>query len=387
MYPSSVSNYSGIFVHEQVKALINLGINVEVISPMPYSPKFLSLFSKKWKLISQIPKTEVIEGVKVHRPKFLAIPDGKLKQYWGFIYAFFSSSVIMKIMQTKQIDLFHVHGTLPDDHAVAILSKKFGIPFVVTVHGASVYFVSKTQKHLKQSLNAKRKSAAIICVSDVLQKKMEALIGANYGGKYYTIYNGYKNSNVIVAKKKSDEFVILFVGGIIEQKGIRYLIKAFSKINEKYGNTRLVIVGEGVLLNEIKYLVKQFGLQKSITFKGGLSPDKTLMEYSNSNVFVLPSWNEGFGVVYLEAMSQSIPIVGSKGFGISDIVIDGKNGFLVEPRNIAELYNKLEILINNEKLRLEMGQMGNKTIRELTWEKNAIEYNKVYKMILQKNKN
>ena len=66
---------------------------------------------------------------------------------------------------------------------------------------------------------------------------------------------------------------------------------------------------------------------------------------SGCDIFVLPSWDEAFGVVYLEAMSFQKPVIGTIGQGISDIIIDGENGFLVPPRNIAELQKKIEYLI------------------------------------------
>lgn len=384
MYPSSVSNYSGIFVHEQVKALINLGIKVEVIAPIPYSPKFLTPFSKKWKLMSQIPKTELIDGVKVYHPKYIAIPGGKLKQYWGYFYAFFARSVVKKIMQDKHIDLFHVHGTIPDDHAVSILSKEINIPFVATVHGASVFSIRKKKKHFLRSLNAKIEASAIICVSKVLKEKMKQYIGPSYKGEFYTIYNGFKQEVNIGKKEKDNDFVILFVGTIYEQKGIRYLIEAFYQIYNKYKNTKLVIVGSGVLLDEMKILSQKLGISNNIEFKGMLPHEMVLVEYAKSDVFVLPSWDEGFGIVYLEAMAQKIPIIGSKGFGISEVVVDGKNGFLVEPRNINDIYEKLEILINNEEIKNRLGENGYRTIKNLTWEKNAIENIKVYESVLKR---
>jgi len=384
MYPNKVDNYSGIFVHEQVKALIKLGVKVEVIAPTPYSPKILSMFNKRWRAFSKISRVEIIDGVTIHRPKFIAIPGGKMKHYWGYFYAYLAKNTVRMILQKTDIDLFHVHGTIPDDHAVSILSKKFNIPFVATVHGASVFAVRKIKNHFQQSLNSKRKSSAIICVSKVLQKKMVEYIGSLYKGNFYTIYNGYKHDVNIDRTKKSNEFVILFVGTIYEQKGIRYLIEAFYRIHNKYKNTKLIIVGSGVLLDEMKILSQKLGVSNNIEFKGAFPHEKVLKEYSRSDVFVLPSWNEGFGVVYLEAMSQKVPIIGSKGYGISDIIVDGKNGLLVEPRNSTEIYEKLEILINNEEIKNHIGENGSKTIEGFTWEKNAIENVKVYESVLKR---
>lgn len=380
MYPNSAVRHSGIFIHEQVKELINLGINVDVIAPIPYSPKLIQIFNRKWKLNGKILATEIIDGVKIYHPKYLAIPGGKLKNYWGYIYAFFANKIIKRILLEKNIDLFHVHGTLPDDHAVAILSKKYNIPFVATVHGASVYAVIKKKKHFDRSMNSKLQASGIICVSSILRNKMEEFLDGNM--KLFTIYNGYRKSSGISKIKNHDDFVILFVGTMYEQKGIRYLIDAFAKMYHKYSNVRLIIVGSGSLEDEMMLLVENLKIQNKVEFKGTLIHEKVLEEYSKSDVFVLPSWNEGFGVVYLEAMAQKIPIIGSKGFGISDIITDNINGFLVEPKNSLAIFEKLEILIENIDLRNELGNRGFETVKGLTWKKNATENIEVYKSIL-----
>jgi glycosyltransferase involved in cell wall biosynthesis len=382
MYPNSILYQSGVFVHEQVKELLKLNINVEVIAPIPYSPKLFQRYSSKWKLYNSVPKFEIIDGVRVFHPRYIALPGGKLKQFWGYIYAKTSEKIIKNILLEGKIDLFHVHGTLPDDDAVAKLSQKYNIPFIAHIHGASVFALTKRKSHFNKSMNAKVKAKAIISVSKVLQNKMKKFIGNRYSGKFHTIYNGYKKTSIVDKREKHDDFVILFVGTIYEQKGIRYLIEAFQKFNNKYRNTKLVVIGDGSLLNEMKLLSQKLGVDGSISFKGSMPHSEVLMEYSQSDIFVLPSWNEGFGVVYLEALAKKIPIVGSKGFGISDIIVDGENGFLVEPQNSEEIFLKIELLFNDSELRKQLAENGYQTIEELTWKKNAQETISVYKSVL-----
>ena len=100
------------------------------------------------------------------------------------------------------------------------------------------------------------------------------------------------------------------------------------------------------------------------------------------DIFILPSYDEAFGVVYLEAMSFKKPVIGTEGEGIEDIIKDGENGLLVKPRDVASIVEKLELLIRSPKLRNELGIKGFNSIKNLTWENNAREMIKIYERLI-----
>lgn len=100
------------------------------------------------------------------------------------------------------------------------------------------------------------------------------------------------------------------------------------------------------------------------------------------DIFVLPSFDEGFGIVYLEAMSLKKPVIATVGEGISEIIQDGVNGFLVKPKNVESIIDKLKVLIQSKELRNEIGNRGYESIKNLTWQKNALETLDVYRTIL-----
>jgi len=387
MYPNSVTYRSGIFVHEQVKELIKLGVKVSVIAPIAYSPKIFSVLKKKWYEYSKIPYHEIIDNVKVYHPRFLAVPNGYLKGYWGYIYAISASRIIKKIMLEDRIDLLHAHGSLPDDFGVYLLSKKFSVPYVLTVHGATVYAVQRINSHFEKSKIAIINANKIVAVSNVVLKRIEKFTGRKEGVS--CIYNGFVKGEELT-KLDADEsniIKILFAGSLIERKGIRYLITAFNELKKKYSHIKLIVAGGGILENEMILLCKKFKIENKVNFLGTISHERMLEEIRNCDILIVPSWDEAFGVVYLEAMSMKKPVVGTIHEGITDFIIDGENGCLVKPRDSNSIVEKLTLLIENKNLREEFGTKGFKSISNLTWEKNASENLAIYKAILNEVRN
>ena len=169
---------------------------------------------------------------------------------------------------------------------------------------------------------------------------------------------------------------------LVKRKGCDYLLKAFSELANKYFKIHLVIAGGGELLNEMKSLAYELRIQNRVTFTGALPHTELLSHMSKCDIFILPSVDEGFGVVYLEAMSFKKPVIGTEGEGICDILKDNFNGLLVKPRNVESIKSKLELLINSEDLRKKIGNNGYDTVKELTWERNASETINIYKEII-----
>lgn len=387
MYPNSRMYLSGVFVHEQVKELKQLGINVIVFAPVPFSPFPLNLISGKWKNYHEIPKYESIDGVDIYHTRYIALPRGFLKRFWAYPYAFFVKYRLKKINIKRKIDLIHAHGSIPDDFAAKLLSKSLNIPFILTVHGETVYY-KKSQNDLNKSIAAILDANAVIGVSQNVLNRVVSITKRK--DKLYKVYNGFNivqsNTNIEIQKsnsKSEDTVYILFGATLVERKGCEILIKAFEIASKEYDNIFLTIAGGGELLEKMKKLSSQLFLEKKVKFLGPVKYSEMLKQMQNCDIFVLPSWDEAFGVVYLEAMSFKKPIIGTEGEGISEIIKDGENGFLVEPKNLASLVKKMSVLIEDKELRETIGINGYDTIKNMTWESNAKEMIQIYNEIKQ----
>lgn len=385
MYPNSRIYLSGVFVHEQVKELKKLGINVIVFAPVPLSPFPLNLISEKWKNYHEIPKYEYIDGVDIYHTRYIALPGGYLKRFWAYPYAFFVKKLLPKICNKRKIDLIHAHGSIPDDFAAMLLSKSLNIPFVLTVHGETVYY-KKKQKELNKSIAAILSANAVIGVSQNVLNRIVKITKRQ--DNLYKVYNGFNidqsSANLEIHNdysKPENKVNILFGATLVERKGCEIIIKAFEIVSKEFENIYLTIAGGGELLEKMKKITLQLLLEKKVKFLGSVKNSEMLRQMQMCDIFVLPSWDEAFGVVYLEAMSFKKPIIGSVGEGISEIIEDGKNGFLVPPRNYNLLAEKLKLLIQDKELRIQTGIKGYESIKELTWENNAKKIIQVYQQI------
>ncbi len=104
-------------------------------------------------------------------------------------------------------------------------------------------------------------------------------------------------------------------------------------------------------------------------------------------IFSLPSWQEGFGVVYVEAMLQGKPVIGVKGEGIEDVIIHNENGFLIKPKDVEDIVKIIDLLMENQNIINFIGENAKKTVIEnFTWENSAKKIVKLYKEILNKQK-
>ena len=149
MYPNSQIYQSGIFVHEQVKALIKLGVNIKVFAPIPFSPFPLNLFSKKWQKLKDIPKYEIIDDVEIIHTRYIALTKGFFKQYWSYPLSYFINRELKKVEKQKTFNIIHAHGSIPDDHSAMLLAKSLKLPYIITVHGETV-FMKKKNAHLNK---------------------------------------------------------------------------------------------------------------------------------------------------------------------------------------------------------------------------------------------
>ena len=150
---------------------------------------------------------------------------------------------------------------------------------------------------------------------------------------------------------------ILFTGSLYRLKGVQLLIEAFGRLQDRFSEFKLVIIGDGPYRGDLEKLVISQKI-KNIEFTGSLSQEQVKNWMKKCWCFVLPSLSEGLGLVLLEAASLSKPLIGSNTGGISEIIIDGENGFLFTPGSIQELTKTLEKIMSDKKLAVSMGETG-----------------------------
>ena len=174
--------------------------------------------------------------------------------------------------------------------------------------------------------------------------------------------------------------VILYVGQLIKRKGLQYLLPAFSKLKKENPDVSLLVVGRGNQERQFKMLCQQ-GEISDVFFVGHRDYGQLPEYYGISDVFVLPSLEEVWGLVVNEAMACSLPVIVTRVAGASaDLVKEGINGFIVREGNIDDLYRALKLLADDHSLRRRMGKTSFELIQSFSIEQaaqrffEAIEY-------------
>ena len=367
VYPSPDKTQYGIFIKQQADALAALGNTVDILVP------------ERCKTNSKIIKSQ-FDSRDIYAFK-----------YKTFRYEIFSLLAVKPIYKEiekiikNNYDLVAVHIT--SDTILKLITKicnECGIKVVAHYHGLNVWSEYITAHPIRERLYAERRKNILKNVngivgvsgkvSDIVRTKLKNI-------PVTTVYNGV-NIEAFSQNKADDGVVrIIGVGNLIEIKGFKYLIDAFSKLCKDFSNIKLEIMGCGVLEEALKIQAKELGIDNFITFHGYQPYDKVASLMGQSDIFALPSFYEALGCVYLEAMSCGLATVGVKGMGIDEIIKDGENGFLAEPKNSQDLYEKLKLLVADKALREKIAKVGKKTASEYTWQASAKALNDFYKSV------
>jgi glycosyltransferase involved in cell wall biosynthesis len=151
---------------------------------------------------------------------------------------------------------------------------------------------------------------------------------------------------------------ILYVGSLIERKGVDLLLDAFCIVARKDPLAQLRIVGTGPLQLQLLRKAEQAGLRERVSFAGFVEPDRIPEEYALATLFVLPTLEDTFGVVVVEAMASGVPVICSPFAGAADYIVEGESGFIVDPHNTEMLADRIGRLTTEPHLRAKFSQLG-----------------------------
>ena len=287
-------------------------------------------------------------------------------------------------------DILHINFAL--FWPLAIFKKwVFKIPFILTLHGfpqpwLEPSFVSKI-KYILETMSlpiAASQASAIVVVSNFVKKTIKI----NYSIDSEVIYNGIEtNKFVHMEKNRSKEqmgyeekdCVILFVGKLHPYKDPFTLIKAFNEARKIDKDLRLIIVGGGELYKEVRDKIEELNIQKIVKIFKQLIEDELMLCYAASDIFVLPSINEAFGIVLLEAMASGLAVIASNSGACPEIIHN--SGLLFTQGNHLDLAEKIIKLSSNRKLLERLGKAGISRTDKFSWEEAAHKYWTLYQRI------
>lgn len=197
--------------------------------------------------------------------------------------------------------------------------------------------------------------------------------------KVVVTYPGLREIEANKSKLSMNKY-ILFVGTLQPRKNIVRLVEAFSRIEDKYPELKLLIVGKkGWFFEDIIESPKRFGVQNKVEFLDFVKDEDMPDLYKNAQCFVLPSLYEGFGLPVLEAMKNGCPVVLSNVSSLPEA--GGDAALYVDPENVNDIATKIDKVLSDAKLRSEMIKKGREQVKKFSWEKTAKETLKVLEEI------
>ena len=294
------------------------------------------------------------------------------------LYAWKSYWYSKKLISQKKYDLVHAFFGIP----CGVVAMKLGLPYIVSLRGSDVPFYNLRFYWLDKIIfkNISRKvwenASFVIALSNDL-----ARIAQKTSKKQHisVTYNGIDteefspDENIL---SRETTINLLFVGRLIERKGLIYLLRAFVDLEKSFSNISLHIVGDGPLLKSHLNFVKQKKMENKINFYGVVNHDKVNYLYKKSHIFILPSLNEALGNVTQEALASGLPII-TTDTGASELI--DKNGYIVKKQNSKDLYIAIKKLINEPMLIQKMGSSSRQLALSMRWEYIAEDYVKHYK--------
>lgn len=192
-------------------------------------------------------------------------------------------------------------------------------------------------------------------------------------------------ANLLNNKKIIDKKIIAYVGRLEKYKGVDVLLNAMPKILEQVPDATLILAGEGSFKTKLENLVINLGIESNVKFIGFCDKDRVGKLYEESTLVVVPSiWVEAFGKVGIEAMSVGRPVVASNVGGMSDWLIDGRNGYFVSPGNHEEISDAVIKLLMNKELMEDFSKNARLTAEKFTLENHVKLITKIYKVVANK---
>lgn len=373
-WPTSSNSISGIFVAQQVAAFVRAGYRITIVLPRtvgrnassPLTPAQLGLDADK---------------VRLFRAPVFRLPE-KLSSLPGALTlnAFLQGKMLRRFFRSvlagEQFDTCVIHGErvalgYPD------WSCCVGGNTVVVIHGVDPYWLrgrnAKTGGAILEGISTS--GVEFVLVGNPLCSHAR-LLGLP-PEKIHVVANGtdlpQRDELIRVQPRPNSHRVVLSVSNLVPLKGIDDNLRALSLLRKaKPGlEWEYRIIGEGSFRPHLVDSTHDLGIADRVRFLGRLSYEQTMDEMLRADIFSLPSWAEAFGIVYLEAMSRMKPVIGCLGNGAADIITDGKDGFLVPPRDVDKLRETLVTLLEDPDLCRRLGVKARQTAENFSWDANV----------------
>ncbi|MGZ3903929.1 MAG: N-acetyl-alpha-D-glucosaminyl L-malate synthase BshA [Bacteroidia bacterium] len=363
---------SGVVATELGKALAKKGHQIHFIT---YSQPFrLSYFT---------------ENIFYHE---VAVSDYPLFEYQPYESAL--ASKIVDVVKYENLDLLHVHYAIP--HASAALmardilaSQNVYIPFITTLHGTDITLVGRDPSFLPVIKYSLEKSDAITSVSESLKQDTENIFALQ--NPIHVIPNFINLEEYKIDGDKcqrhryapGNERIMVHVSNFRKVKRVEDVLRVFDKVRKALP-CKLILVGDGPERGNIEKLCRELNTCGDIISLGKIADPKEVL--SISDLFILPSETESFGLAALEAMAMKIPVISTNTGGLPELNINGVTGYMSNVGDVEDMAKHAIEILSDDKRLAQFKAAAFKRAAEFDITKILSEYEKLYVEVVEKHK-
>lgn len=368
---------SETFILNQVTGLIDRGHNVDVFRILPYADAICHRDVTDYKLLERTmsltpPKhkiSRIQKAIQRFGPKFIKQPRFFVNILNPFAYGrkALNLNTLYQIGPfAEHYDIIHCHFGVVGNYALPI--KKAGVQskFVTTFHGFDTRLGCSNKGVMYKELF--EYGDCFIAVTDYNYKNLIEFGLPKQKIVYHPLGIDVESFDFprFDSKREKDCIRIITVARLVKEKGLQYGIKAVRNLVNRNPDQKIEyhIIGEGPLRKQLEKMISEMGMPGTLLLRGEMDQDQVKDELDRSHIFMLPSIEESFGVVLLEAQAKGLPVVATKVGSTYQALEDGISGFLVPPGNVAQLTEKLAVLAEDSQRRSKMGEAGRQYVQK-----------------------
>ena len=368
------------YVHEQAKALRALGHDVTVIACVGVMPMMERLRPAQAAVARETPEQAVVDGIPVYYPRALTLGNAGERLLGGRLLARAALPVARRLHREKPFDLVHAHMLPRDGHAGLLVARALGVPMALTVHGTDVlHYFEPGKTPWARNQRIAQEADALMAVSTLLLSRVAPWRGE---GKITRVVPNGVDLSLVPEQTRTTPRAVISVGTLKARKCMDRTLEAFARLAGEFPDATLTIVGIGEMEGALRARIAELHLEDRVTLTGGLPHEQVLSRMAESDLFVLPSWGEGYGIVYIEAMAAGCIAVGAQGEGIEDTIRDGENGFLVPAGDTDAVCRVMRDVFAHRERYDALRERGRQAARALTWARNAETAEAIYQEML-----
>ena len=287
---------------------------------------------------------------------------------------------VTRIARKSDFDIIHAHDWMTFPAAVKA-KRATGKPFVIHIHNTAFDRSGGNPNPSEFLVEKKGFNSAdrIIAISDYVKKTLVSKYDIP-PGKINVVHNGIDHEEYTVVDQKStmQEKIVLFAGRVTLQKGPDYFVHAAKRVLEKRPDTKFVVAGSGDMFDQVLTLAGNLGILDKFIFTGQYSKEEGQRLMNMSDVFVMPSVSEPFGLVPLEAMIQKTPTIISKQSGVSEVL---QNTLKVDFWDTDQLASKIVSVLEHSPLHEQLQEYGETEVKNISWDTAAEKCHEIFKEV------